>query len=80
MVIKTKTVSRKLGFHPINFLTNALGTDYVDIVYRKRGRLSKFLKLKFKKRINLPKGSKIQLIENNKPKVGMVFIKYKIKK
>lgn len=78
-MIKTKVVNAKKGYFVKDFKTNPTGTNYVDIIYAKRGRLGQILKLKFKKRINLPKGAKIMIISNNKPKVGQVFIKYKIK-
>ena len=78
MVIKTKIVPAKKGYFAKKFSSTPLGTEYVDIVYAKRSRLGKLLKVKSKRRINLPKGAKIQLIENNRPKVGQVFITYQI--
>ena len=78
MVIKTKIVARKIGFYPFAFKSTPLMTDYVDITYRSRGRLGKLLKVKAKKRVRLPKGAKIQLIENHRPNVGQVYIRYKI--
>ena len=72
-----KIVPKIPGWFAKSFNTNNLATDYVDIVYSKRSRLGKLLKVKKTKRINLPKGTKILKIENNYPKVGNVAIKYK---
>ena len=75
MVIKI--VKNPKGKFARRFDTDPLAKRYVDITYRRRGRLGKLLPSKTTKRIKLPKGIHITSIENNSPRVGSVKITYK---
>ncbi|GAG84393.1 unnamed protein product [marine sediment metagenome] len=76
--MKNIIVKNPKGTVARNFSSDPIGRKYVDITYGKRGRLGSFLLFKRKKRIKIPKNSKVMLIQNNSPRVGFVKIRIKI--
>lgn len=71
-----KIIKNPKGTIAKDFKTNPTGTNFVEIIYGKVNKFSRFLPFKSKKIIKLPKGSKIISIENNKPKIRQVTITY----
>ena len=76
-----KIVRNPKGKFARNFDTDPLARKYIDIIYRRRGRLGKILPSKTTRRIKVPKGTEVTLIDNNTPRTGSVRITFrKIKK
>lgn len=50
------------------------------IIFKKRGKLGKLLKLKKKVVVAHPKNSSLQRIENNKGSIGNIQFKFNVKK
>lgn len=80
MVIKNLVIKNPRKMVVKNFNSDPVGRKYVDIIYGRRGKLGKFLFVKKKRRIKLPKNSKVKVISNNTPKVGFVTIRIKIER
>jgi hypothetical protein len=74
-----KIVKNPKGKFASNFNSDPLGEKYVDITYKRRGKLGKILTGSTKKRIKIPKGMRVTSINNNNPRVGSVRIKLKKK-
>jgi hypothetical protein len=75
-----RVVKNPKGFSAINFETDPLGTRYVKIFYRAKGRFAKILKRRKEKIIRLTKNSKVLSIHNHTPDLNSVTIKYKKRK
>ena len=75
-----KVVAPKKGFFVRDFVSDSLGVKYIDLLYTKRGKLGRLLKVRAKKRISVPKGMRVISMENNKPRLGAVTITYKKRK
>ncbi len=70
----TKIVKSPKGKFASNFNTDFLGRKFVDITFRRRGRLGKLFKSKNIKRIRIPKGMEIVSIHNHSPRVRSIRI------
>ena len=76
MIVQTKIIPAKKGFFVHDFSNNGLDTNTFVIVYKKRNILGKLLLPTSKLKVTLPKGSKMESVLSNKPKVGQVQVKY----
>ena len=64
------------GHFARDFHTDSLGKRWVLVIFMKRSKIGRLLKLRKKKKIRVPKGFRVIRMENHKPKIGSVTITY----
>ena len=71
-----KVIVSPKGFTPINFFSDSLGHKWTKIIFVKRGKLGKLLKIRKTRIVINPRDTRVTRIENHKPRVQSVTITY----